>query len=117
MGGYILAKDKNIYKEIILVNGEPHYGVFSVEMRQNDDGSIVTEGILKMHEYVEEIVQIESIRYLIKDVEVYSESFGSSDDFILYYFRGDSVVVKNVKTISDKEIRKKLIKKGRGQNG
>ena len=55
---------------------------------------MVISGLLATHEYIEEIYEIESERYLLTDVSVYKESFGSNEYMILYYFTAKDLTVK-----------------------
>ena len=61
------------------------YGLISVNMRKEGEG-LVTEGMLKTHLYLEEITELECDRFIVTGVDVQSESFGSTDPFIVYYF-------------------------------
>ena len=55
---------------------------------------MIISGLLATHEYIEEIYEIESERYLLEDVSVYKESFGSNEYMILYYFTAKDLTVK-----------------------
>lgn len=62
-----------------------------------DTGRIVgssINGILAVHDYIEDIETIESERYLLKNVSVYKESFGSNEYMILYHFIAEDLTVK-----------------------
>ena len=64
------------------------YGLISFAIKQTEDGYI-KEGILKTHLYIEEIDTLECDRFILTGIEVVSESFGSTDPFIVYYFNFD----------------------------
>ena len=52
---------------------------------------VAIEGVMTSTEpYMEEINRIESARYLLEGVHVYTEEFGSSDKNIAYYFTAKS---------------------------
>lgn len=62
-----------------------------------DTGRIIgssISGILAVHDYIEDITTIESERYLLKNVSVYKESFGSNEYMILYHFIAEDLTVK-----------------------
>ena len=62
-----------------------------------DTGRIIgssINGILAVHDYIEDIETIESERYLLKNVSVYKESFGSNEYMILYHFIAEDLTVK-----------------------
>lgn len=62
-----------------------------------DTGRIIgssISGILAVHDYIEDIETIESERYLLKNVSVYKESFGSNEYMILYHFIAEDLTVK-----------------------
>lgn len=63
-----------------------------------DTGRIIgssISGILAVHDYIEDIETIESERYLLKNVSVYKESFGSNEYMILYHFIAEDLTVKD----------------------
>lgn len=55
---------------------------------------VVIVGIFSTHDYIEELDTIESERYLIQDINVYEETFGSNDYEISYEFVAGSLTVK-----------------------
>ena len=57
-------------------------------------GTIIN-GILAIHDYVEEIFKIESERYILHNVTVYKESFGSNEYMILYHFTAEDLEIKD----------------------
>ncbi len=64
------------------------YGLISFSIREEDEG-YRKEGIFKTHLYIEEIDTLECDRFIITGINVISESFGSTDPFIVYYFTFD----------------------------
>ena len=61
------------------------YGLISFNIRQEED-NLVREGILKTHLYIEEITALECDRFVLDGINVFAESFGSTDPFVVYYF-------------------------------
>lgn len=59
--------------------------------------TIKIEGILETKEYLDEIKEIESVRYKLTGVRIIGESYGSEDDKIQYAFRA-----KNYEVFKDK---------------
>ena len=59
---------------------------FTTELLKDEAGMeyIRVEGQMVTHKYIEDIFKIETHRYLLSDIEVYKETFGS-DDFIILY--------------------------------
>ena len=55
---------------------------------------VVIAGMFTTHDYIEELDTIESERYLIRDINVYEETFGSNDYEISYEFVAGSLTVK-----------------------
>ena len=55
---------------------------------------VVIAGMFTTHDYIEELDTIESERYLIQDINVYEETFGSNDYEISYEFVAGSLTVK-----------------------
>ena len=73
---------------------------------------LLTYSIIKPHEehideYIEDIKEIESARYLLKDVDVYREVFGTDDFNILYEFRllEDRGIIVKLGNMPDNKIR------------
>lgn len=71
--------------EIIVNNAFKTYGLISINVRK-EGGKLVAEGVLKTHLYIEEIDTLECDRFIVGGVDVVSETFGSTDPFIEYYF-------------------------------
>lgn len=63
-------------------------------LNQEKNGFIIT-GVLATHLYIEHISRIECNRYILKNVEVYEESFGSDDYDIYYHFTANSLSLKD----------------------
>lgn len=78
-----ITNDKN---EEILVNGRM---TFKVSKAIDNDGEdlIICLGQLTTHKYFEEIRKIETDRYILENVEVTDETFGTNDFDILYDFQ------------------------------
>ena len=66
-------------------------GRMTFQLDRLEDDSILCTGHLAMHEYIEDIDEIETCRYKLSGVEVYREIFGSNDFNILYEFKLDEV--------------------------
>ena len=68
---------------------------------EDEDGNEIPEqamlvhGIFSTHDYIDQLDCIESERYLIQDINVYEESFGSNDYEITYEFTAGYFVVKD----------------------
>ena len=56
---------------------------------------IETFGILATHDYIEHIDTIETERYLLSEVDVYQEDFGSNDYNIVYSFKANNLIIKD----------------------
>lgn len=72
---------------------------FNRELQFSDDPDpkpyFLIRGLLVMHDYVANINEIETERYLLKNVSVYSESFGSNEFNIAYSFEADYLEIKD----------------------
>ena len=87
---------------LLRVNGENKnmFGALTFDreaVMDPDTGKLLgtsINGILAVHDYIEEIHTIESERYLLNDVTVYKESFGSNEYMILYHFVADDLEIK-----------------------
>ena len=70
----------------IIINDEiKTLGLITFQIRKDGD-SLIREGLLKTHLYVEEIDTLECDRFRLEGIDVYAEAFGSSDIFNLYTF-------------------------------
>ena len=68
------------------VNGRMTFKVSKV-VDENGDESMVCFGQLTTHKYFEEITKIETDRFVLNNVEVTEETFGTNDFNILYEFQ------------------------------
>lgn len=72
---------------------------FNRDLQLTDDPEpklyFLIRGLLVMHDYVDNISEIETERYLLKGVSVYSESFGSNEFNIAYSFEAQDLVIKD----------------------
>ena len=70
----------------IIINDEINtLGLITFQIRKEGD-SLIKEGLLKTHLYVEEINSLECDRFRLEGIDVYAEAFGSTDVFNLYSF-------------------------------
>lgn len=60
-------------------------GLITFQIRKEGD-SLIKEGLLKTHLYIEEINTLECNRFRLEGIDVYAEAFGSTDVFNLYNF-------------------------------
>ena len=80
----------------IIINGEINtLGLITFQIRKEGD-SLIREGLLKTHLYIEEIDSLECNRFRIEGIDVYSEAFGSTDIFNLYRFTFISFEIKEL---------------------
>ena len=88
-------------------------GLITFQIRKEGE-SLIKEGLLKTHLYVEEINTIECSRFRLEGIEVYAESFGSTDIFNLYHFTyeyfdikelGDNLNENDLITLYDNELK------------
>ena len=108
----IVDFDANPY-EVVLNNAIRVAGSVSVSMTRNDTAqdplsdepyrSILIEGVLATKYFEQDIEKIETRRYVIMNVDVYSEEFGSLEDEIIYRFKADAFRVKYQMTESPDE--------------
>ena len=70
----------------IIINDEINtLGLITFQIRKEGD-SLIKEGLLKTHLYIEEINSLECDRFRLEGIDVYAEAFGSTDVFNLYSF-------------------------------
>lgn len=83
-----MAKIKitNDNNEEILVNGRMTFKV-SKAIDENGDDTMICLGQLTTHKYFEEIKKIETDRFILENIEVTDETFGTNDFDILYDFQ------------------------------
>lgn len=72
--------------EVFEVNGRMTFKV-SKAYNELGDETMVCLGQLTTHKYFEEIIKIETDRFLLENVEVTDETFGTNDFNILYDFQ------------------------------
>lgn len=80
--------------KLILTDGENNkYNVngrmsFEVTKGLDSNGNVILmiEGKMTTHKYIEDIISIESDRYILNNIEVVKEYFGTNDFDILYEF-------------------------------
>lgn len=70
-------------------------GLITFQIRKQGD-SLIKEGLLKTHLYIEEINTIECNRFRLEGIDVYAESFGSMDIFNLYNFTYEYFDIKEL---------------------
>jgi hypothetical protein len=82
----------------LLINDELSImGLVSFQVKYDKStNKYITEGILKTHVYIEDIKSIECNRFRLEGVNVYLESFGSTDVFNLYYFNYTSYIIYDI---------------------
>lgn len=72
--------------EIFEVNGRMTFKV-SKAIDEDGDETMLCFGQLTTHKYFEEITKIETDRFILENVEVTDETFGTNDFNILYDFQ------------------------------
>ena len=79
---------------------------FTTELLKDEEGMeyIRVEGQMVTHKYIDDIFKIETHRYLLSDIEVYKETFGSDDFNILYEFIAKDYTIKNGATNLSNEL-------------
>lgn len=75
---------------------------FSTELTSN--GNIIISGQMTTHKFIEGINKIETHRYILSDVQIVKETFGSDDFDILYDFIAKDYFVKNGETNLSNEL-------------
>ena len=79
----------------IVINDEIEtYGLITYEIKQ-EGNELIRSGILKTHLYIEEISTLECDKFRLEGIDVYSESFGSTDIFNLYQFTFEAFDIKD----------------------
>jgi hypothetical protein len=80
----------------IIINDEIEtLGLITFRITKQGD-SLIKEGLLKTHLYIEEIDSLECSRFRLEGIDVYSESFGSTDIFNLYQFTYEYFDIKEL---------------------
>ena len=77
---------------------------FETIKKEDEHGDIYFEtiGQLAIHEYIVDINKIESARYLLENVDVYREVYGTDDFNILYDFTANGIDVSVKESNMDK---------------
>ena len=77
---------------------------FETIKKEDEHGDIYFEtiGQLAIHEYIVDIDKIESARYLLENVDVYREVYGTDDFNILYEFTANWIDVSVKESNMDK---------------
>lgn len=88
---------------IIINNSIETLGLITFQIRKEGE-YLIKEGMLKTHIYVEEIHTLECEKFKINNVDVYAETFGSSDIFYLYAFTYEDFEIKSNKEYSEEEL-------------
>lgn len=70
-------------------------GLITFRITKQGD-SLIKEGLLKTHLYIEEIDSLECSRFRLEGIDVYAESFGSTDIFNLYQFTYEYFDIKEL---------------------
>ena len=70
-------------------------GLITFRISKDAQDNLITEGILKTHLYIEEISTLECDKFRLEGIDVYSESFGSTDIFNLYQFTFEAFDIKD----------------------
>ena len=98
-----LADFKIVFGNIIdnFLNG---YNSYSSQRLEVNEEYILVRGQMVTHKYIEDIFKIETHRYLLSDIKVYRETFGSDDFNILYEFEAKDYTIKNGATNLSNEL-------------
>lgn len=95
----------------IIINDEINtLGLITFQIRKEGD-SLIREGLLKTHLYIEEINTLECDRFRLENIEVYAEAFGSTDIFNLYSFTYELFDIKDTGNSLDEQDLIELYKK------
>ena len=78
-------------------------GLITFQIKKEGD-YLIKEGLLKTHTYIEEIHTLECDKFKINNIDVYIETFGSSDVFYLYAFTYEDFEIKSNKEYSEEEL-------------
>lgn len=96
-------------------SGENTIGAVSFERTAvyNEKGRAVgaeIKGVMTIHDYIEDVFHIETERYILNNVHVYKETFGTNEFMILYHFIAEDLIVKedhvhdDIKWLMEEEI-------------
>lgn len=95
----------------VIINNEIEtMGLITFQITKQGD-SLITEGLLKTHLYIEEIDTLECDRFILSGIDVYSEAFGSTDIFNLYRFTFTNFEIKDLGNSLDEQDLIELYKK------
>lgn len=74
--------------EIVINEKYLTHGLISVNVAKSEEAEsgVIITGRLRTHCYIEEITSLQSMRLKINGIEVFSESYGNADNFIIYDF-------------------------------
>lgn len=89
---------------IIINNSIETLGLITFRISKDANDNLIREGYLKTHLYIEEITSLECSRFRLEGIDVYSESFGSTDIFNLYQFTYEEYMIKEVIDLSEEEL-------------
>lgn len=88
----------------IIINEEIEtLGLITFQIRM-EGNTLIKEGILKTHVYIEEIDSLECSRFKLAGVDVYAEGFGSTDIFNLYHFTFEAYEIKEAEKIPEEQL-------------
>ena len=89
---------------IIINDSIESLGLITFRISKDANDNLIREGYLKTHLYIEEITSLECSRFRLEGIDVYSESFGSTDIFNLYQFTYEEYMIKKVIDLSEEEL-------------
>lgn len=89
---------------IIINDSIETLGLITFRISKDANDNLIREGYLKTHLYIEEITSLECSRFRLEGIDVYSESFGSTDIFNLYQFTYEKYMIKEVIDLSEEEL-------------
>ena len=89
---------------IIINDSIETLGLITFRISKDANDNLIREGYLKTHLYIEEITSLECSRFRLEGIDVYSESFGSTDIFNLYQFTYEKYDIKAGAELSEDEL-------------
>ena len=89
---------------IIINDSIETLGLITFRISKDANDYLIREGYLKTHLYIEEITSLECSRFRLEGIDVYSESFGSTDVFNLYQITIELYDIKEVVELSEEEL-------------
>ena len=81
---------------IIINDSIESLGLITFRISKDANDNLIREGYLKTHLYIEEITSLECSRFRLEGIDVYAESFGSTDIFNLYHFTYEYFDIKEL---------------------